>query len=157
GVARPCAAIRALAARAQNEKRAHDSRAMAVRSGPGVRSAQSGRADRGPRQGDPMESKDDIDRREFLATAASGLALTIVPSHVLGGAGYMAPSDKLTLAYIGCGTQGIREMLRLLPAADVQITAVCDPVKDGANYVDWDATGIRDSVRKFLAAPSWGE
>src|SRR5262249_14460138 len=98
GVARPCAAIRALAARAQNEKRAHDARAMAVRSGPGVRSAQSGRADRGPRQGDPMESKDDIDRREFLATAASGLALTIVPRHVLGGAGYMAPSDKLTLA-----------------------------------------------------------
>src|SRR5262245_36341022 len=110
-----------------------------------------------PQRGDPMESKDDVNRREFLAATASGLALTIVPRHVLGGAGYTAPSDKLTLANIGCGTQGIREMLRLLPAADVQITAVCDPVKDGTNYVDWDATGIRDSVRKFLEAPSWGE
>jgi len=104
-----------------------------------------------------MQPKDDVDRREFLATAASGLALTIVPRHVLGGTGYTAPSDKLTLAYIGCGTQGIREMLRLLPLPDVQITAVCDPVKDGTNYVDWDQTGIRDSVRKFLEAPSWGE
>jgi predicted dehydrogenase len=104
-----------------------------------------------------MAPKDDLDRREFLASTAAGLALTIVPRHVLGGPGYTAPSDKLTLAYIGCGTQGTREMLRLLPAPDVQITAVCDPVKDGTNYVDWDKTGIRDSVREFLETPSWGE
>src|SRR5512137_1504102 len=104
-----------------------------------------------------MAPRDDIDRREFLASAAAGMALTIVPRHVLGGPGYTAPSDKLTLAYIGCGTQGIREMLRLVSNPDVQITAVCDPVKDGTNYVDWDRTGIRDSVREFLQLPGWGE
>ena len=38
----------------------------------------------------------------------------------------------------------------------MQITAVCDPVKDGTNYVDWDKTGIRDSVRKVLENPDWG-
>ncbi|HXY38351.1 MAG TPA: Gfo/Idh/MocA family oxidoreductase [Vicinamibacteria bacterium] len=103
-----------------------------------------------------MAPKDDVSRRDFLASAAGGLALTIVPRHVLGGAGHTAPSDKLTLAYIGCGTQGIREMLRLVSVADVQITAVCDPVKDGTNYVDWDKTGIRDSVRELLGAPEWG-
>ena len=102
-------------------------------------------------------SRDDIDRREFLASAAAGMAFTIVPRHVLGGPGHTAPSDKLTLAYIGCGTQGIREMLRLLPLPDVQITAVCDPVKDGTNYVDWDKTGIRDSVREAPADPRAGE
>jgi len=48
-------------------------------------------------------------------------------------------------------------MLRLLPLPDVQITAVCDPVKDGTNYVDWDRTGIRDSVREFLQLPGWGQ
>jgi hypothetical protein len=100
--------------------------------------------------------RDDIHRREFLASAAAGLAFTIVPRHVLGGPGYTAPSDKLTLAYIGCGTQGIRELLRLIPVPDVQVTAVCDPVKDGTNYVDWDKTGIRDSVREVLEDPSWG-
>ncbi len=104
-----------------------------------------------------MAPRDGIDRREFLASAAAGMALTIVPRHVLGGPGHTSPSDKLTLAYIGCGTQGIREMLRLLPLPDVQITAVCDPVKDGTNYVDWDKTGIRDSVREFLQLPGWGE
>jgi len=103
-----------------------------------------------------MVPEDDVNRREFLASAAAGLAFTIVPRHVLGGTGYTAPSDKLTLAYIGCGTQGIRELLRLVPLPDVQITSVCDPVKDGTNYVDWDKTGIRDSVREFLQDPSWG-
>ena len=33
----------------------------------------------------PMAPRDDIDRREFLASAAAGMALTIVPRHVLGG------------------------------------------------------------------------
>ena len=103
-----------------------------------------------------MAPNGDPDRREFLATAAAGLALTIVPRHVLGGPGYTAPSDKLTLAYIGCGTQGIRELLRLLPLQDVQVTAVCDPVKDGTNYVDWDKTGIRDGVRELLKVADWG-
>jgi hypothetical protein len=104
-----------------------------------------------------MGSKSDLNRREFLAPAAAGLALTLVPRHVLGGPGYVAPSDKITLAYIGCGTQGTRELLRLIANPDVQITAVCDPVKDGTNYIDWDKTGIRDSVRKVLDDPSWGE
>ena len=103
-----------------------------------------------------MALKDDLNRREFLAPAAAGLALTIVPRHVLGGPGYVAPSDKITLANIGCGTQGIREILRLIAMPEVQITAVCDPVKDGTNYIDWDKTGIRDSVRRTLEDPNWG-
>ena len=75
-----------------------------------------------------MPSKTDLNRRELLAPAAAGLALTLVPRHVLGGPGYVAPSDKITLAYIGCGTQGTREMLRLLAAPEVQITAAGSPV-----------------------------
>src|SRR6516162_7587182 len=103
-----------------------------------------------------MPPQKDLNRRELLAPAAAGLALTLVPRHVLGGPGYVPPSDKITLAYIGCGTQGTREMLRLLQSPEVQIIAVCDPVKDGTNYVDWDKNGIRDSVRRFLEEPSWG-
>ena len=98
----------------------------------------------------------DLNRREFLVPAAAGLAFSIVPRHVLGGQGYVAPSDKLTIAYIGCGTQGTREMLRLIANPDVHITSVCDPVKDGEFYIDWDKTGIRDSIRKTLEIPTWG-
>jgi hypothetical protein len=104
-----------------------------------------------------MASKENLNRREFLAPAAAGVAFTIVPRHVLGGQGTVAPSDKLTLAYIGCGTQGTREMLRLIANPEVQITAACDPVKDGTNYVDWSKMDVRDSVRKALEDPTWGE
>jgi hypothetical protein len=36
---------------------------------------------------------------------------------VLGGRGHATPSDKITMAYIGCGTQGIRELLRWVSTA----------------------------------------
>ena len=58
--------------------------------------------------------KDKINRRKFLGSAAAGsLALTVIPRSVLGGTGFVAPSDKMTLGYIGCGTQGLREMTSL--------------------------------------------
>lgn len=103
-----------------------------------------------------MPPEQDLNRREFLAPAAAGLAFTLVPRHVLGGPGYVAPSDKITLAYIGCGTQGIRELLRLVAEPEVEITSVCDPVEDGTDYIDWSKHGLRDSVRQALEDPSWG-
>jgi predicted dehydrogenase len=48
-----------------------------------------------------------IDRRTFLGGAAGAVAaFTIVPSHVLGGAGGQPPSEKLNLAAIGIGGMG---------------------------------------------------
>jgi len=99
-----------------------------------------------------------MNRRKFLGSAAaSTAAFTILPRHALGGPGYVAPSDKITLAYIGIGTQGLREMVGLLPNPAVQIVAVCDPNKESANYVDWSKNEIRDSIRKVLDKPTWGE
>lgn len=48
-----------------------------------------------------------VSRRKFLA-AASGLALgfTIVPRHVLGGAGFVPPSERVNVAGIGAGGMG---------------------------------------------------
>src|SRR5262249_54038940 len=78
-----------------------------------------------------------------------------LPRHVLGGPGFVAPSDKIALAYIGTGTQGLREMLNLLPAAEIQIVAVCDPSKDAAGYRDWSRDGLRNSIRRLLGKPDW--
>jgi hypothetical protein len=97
----------------------------------------------------------DQNRRKFLGTAAASAAFTIVPRHVLGGTGFVPPSDKITLAYIGVGTQGVREMVPLLPAPEIQIVAVCDPCKETAGYRDWSANGILNSVRKLLGKPDW--
>src|SRR5436309_14251077 len=79
-----------------------------------------------------------LSRRQFVLTTASAAAgFTIVPRHVLGGPGFVAPSDKITLAYIGCGTQGLREMLPMLQTHEIQIVAACAQVREGQNHVDW--------------------
>ena len=53
-------------------------------------------------------------RREFMTTAASAVAATtILPRHVLGGPGFVAPSDKVNVAIVGVGGQG-RTNLRSL-------------------------------------------
>ncbi len=104
-----------------------------------------------------MESKNSVNRRKFLESAAAPLAFSIVPRHVLGGPGYVSPNDKLTLAYIGCGTQGLREMFRLVANPEVQIVAVCDPEKDNTNYLEWTKDEIRNSIRRLLEKPAWSE
>lgn len=99
-----------------------------------------------------------INRREFLGSAAAAsLAFTVVPRHAMGGPGYVAPSDKITLGYIGCGTQGLREMASLISNPALQIVAVCDPNKFTTDYVDWSLNGIHNSIRSALGDNSWGE
>jgi Oxidoreductase family, C-terminal alpha/beta domain/Oxidoreductase family, NAD-binding Rossmann fold len=99
-----------------------------------------------------------INRREFLGSAATAsLALTVIPRRVLGGSGYVAPSDKITLGYIGCGTQGLREMAALITNPALQIVSVCDPNKFTTNYVDWSSNDVRNSIRNALGDKTWGE
>jgi hypothetical protein len=101
--------------------------------------------------------KKPLNRRAFIGTAAAASVATIIPRHVLGGPGYIAPSDKINLAYIGCGTQGLREMCELIVNPELQIVSVCDPNKLSTNYIDWSPNGIRNGIRKVLDEPSWGE
>jgi hypothetical protein len=105
-----------------------------------------------------MATSKKLNRREFLGSAAAGsLALTVVPRSVIGGPGYVAPSDKLTIGYIGCGTQGLREMVSLIGDPALQIVSVCDPNKFTTDYVDWSLNGVRDGIRKALGESTWGE
>src|SRR5438034_11245092 len=66
-----------------------------------------------------------LSRRKFLEQGAgAALALSVVPRHVLGGPGYVPPSDKVNIAFIGVGSQGLRVMLHFLKEPDVQGVAV---------------------------------
>jgi predicted dehydrogenase len=68
-----------------------------------------------------------ISRRSFVKTAAAAPALfTIVPRHVLGGAGFVAPSDTFGGALIGCGGQGPGTYRRLTDGLTVKQLAQCD-------------------------------
>ena len=106
-----------------------------------------------PRSQSFLESS--VSRRTFLGqTAAAAMGLSIVPRRVLGGAGYVPPSDKVNIAFIGVGSQGLRVMLRFLREPDVQGVAVCDPNRSSANHPQWDTHEFCKSVRKLLGVDS---
>src|SRR6266436_6229600 len=99
-----------------------------------------------------------LSRRQFVVTGGvAATAFTIIPRHVLGGAGYVAPSENITLACIGFGTQAIREIGAILASPDVQIVAMCDVEKDGVNYLEWGKNQIRNEIRRLIENPAWRE
>jgi predicted dehydrogenase len=87
-------------------------------------------------------------------TTAAAIGVSIVPRRVLGGAGYIPPSDRVNIAFIGAGAQGLRVMLRFLQQPDVQGVAVCDVNLSAANYPQWDTHEFCRSVRKLLGVDS---
>ena len=96
-----------------------------------------------------------ISRRKFLGhSAAAAVGFTIVPRRVLGGVGYVPPSDKVNIAFIGVGAQGLRVMLHFLREPDVQGVAVCDVNRSAANYPQWEKHEFCKSVRELLGVKS---
>jgi predicted dehydrogenase len=66
-------------------------------------------------------------RRKFIRnTALAAGGFFIVPRHVLGGKGYIAPSDKLNIAGIGVGGKGASDLAEFAKSPKVNIVALCD-------------------------------
>jgi predicted dehydrogenase len=102
-------------------------------------------------------NKSSLSRRELLA--AGSAAFMIVPRHVLGGAGYTAPSDKVTIATIGMGRQGMAITMELLTRPDVQVVAVCDCNRFAKNYIEYGENALLKAERELLGPgyAQWGE
>ncbi len=99
-----------------------------------------------------------INRRTFITSTASAVsAAAIVPRRVLGGPGYIAPSDKINVGVIGVGTQALRMIWEYLRNDQIQITAVCDCNRDTQDYPEWARFDLRDTIRRELDEPRWGE
>lgn len=73
-----------------------------------------------------MKSSNGINRRHFLKNVAIASSLLIVPRRVLGGPGYVAPSDKIVLGFIGCGKQSAGLQKRFANLTETQIVAASD-------------------------------
>ncbi len=79
-----------------------------------------------------MEEKEDklpVDnsRRDFLKnTALTAAGFMIVPRHVLGGKGFLAPSDRLTIASIGVGGKGESDIANFYKSGKADIAVLCD-------------------------------
>jgi predicted dehydrogenase len=77
-----------------------------------------------------MNGSEQSTRRDFLKAGALAAGLfTIVPRHVLGGRGYVPPSDKVNIALIGAGGQGRTNTRELFNQADAQVIALADPAE----------------------------
>jgi len=95
-----------------------------------------------------------ITRRTFFkhvaAVGTTGLALPyIVRSSALGGAGGVAPSNRIIMGCIGTGNQGTNDMNDFLQDKRVQIVAVCDVNRESAGY--WDnRIGGREPAKRIV-------
>ena len=96
-----------------------------------------------------------MNRRKFLkSTLAAAGAFSIVPRHVLGGTGYLPPSDQLTKAVIGVGGMGRGHLnypgSKLLAVCDVdtehlqRAQEIAGPGVDG--YTDFREVLARDDI-----------
>ncbi len=70
-------------------------------------------------------------RRSFLKGVSTvALAPYVIPASALGADGHVAPSERVTLGFIGVGGRGTAELKAFLLNRDVQVLAVCDPFTD---------------------------
>ena len=68
-----------------------------------------------------------VSRRSFIKSAGlAAAAVTIIPRHVLGGKGFIAPSDKLYIAGIGVGGKGESDLTGFMKSNKSEIAYLCD-------------------------------
>jgi predicted dehydrogenase len=80
-----------------------------------------------------------MNRRTFLkktTAAASAMiaAPSVIPASALGKNGYVAPSDRINLGFIGAGNQGCNDARSFLQDERVQITTICDVNRKSDGY-----------------------
>lgn len=66
-------------------------------------------------------------RRRFIKNAvALGIGFYILPRHVLGGKGFIAPSDRLIVAGIGVGGKGQSDLEMFFKSGRAEVAFLCD-------------------------------
>lgn len=74
-----------------------------------------------------MKTTSDLSRRTFLKTLGlASAAFTIVPRSVIGGKGFIAPSDKIYVAGIGAGGKGESDIANFAKSGKAEIAYLCD-------------------------------
>lgn len=93
-----------------------------------------------------MENIKENPRRNFIKTISLTTAgFYIVPRHVLGGKGFIAPSDKVNIAGIGSGGKGYSDLVSSYNKGSENIVALCD--------VDFNRAA--DAVKKWPDAKKY--
>lgn len=107
-------------------------------------------SDHGVRKESRSLSHRSLTRRRLLKTSAAAalVAPAIVPSSVLG---QDAPSDKITVGFIGTGNNGTNWIQRFVKDRRVRVVAVCDVNREGPGYWQGTVRG-REPARRMVDA-----
>ena len=66
-------------------------------------------------------------RRDFITKSALATgAFTVLPSHLLGGSGFLSANERINLGFIGVGKQSVGLMKNISLCAETMILAACD-------------------------------
>ena len=98
-----------------------------------------------------MHKKTKNERRDFIKKSGAAMAaFTILPSNVVSGFGYTAPSDKLNIAGIGVGGMG-RRNLRNMNTQNIVALADVDWTYAKRCFNDYPKAKLYKDYRKMLA------
>lgn len=92
-------------------------------------------------------------RRNFIKTTAATVpAFMIVPRAVLGGKGFISPSDKLNIAAIGAGGKGASDINNAYNQGANNVVALCDiDTKQAAQSMErWPKVKLYKDFREML-------
>ncbi|MFO1501328.1 MAG: Gfo/Idh/MocA family oxidoreductase [Verrucomicrobiota bacterium] len=90
-----------------------------------------------------------LTRRQFLARSALIGAISVVPRHVLGGAGQTPPSEKLNIGVVGAGGRGSED---LDGVKGENIVALCDvdEARAASNLKRFPKARVHRDFRRML-------
>lgn len=96
-----------------------------------------------------MKSIHRISRRDMIKAGAAVAVFNIVPRHILGGAGFTAPSEKLNIAGVGIGGMGSGDIRSV---AGENIVALCDVDQNASarNAKSYPKARLYTDFRKML-------
>jgi len=91
-----------------------------------------------------------LNRRNFLKGLGSVVTLpVIVPASALGRGNRPAPSERITMGFIGMGSMGMHNLRGFIEKPDVQVLSVCDVNPSGDNYAGNGLKG-REPARELV-------
>ena len=95
-----------------------------------------------------MKNRKHDSRRNFIKKSIAASSIMIVPRHVLGGPGYLAPSDQLNLAAIGSVGKGASDISNASVQGRERVSALCD--------VDFSGSASK-TAQKFPTAKQYAD
>ena len=89
-------------------------------------------------------------RKEFIKSTLIGAAgITILPRHVMGGQGFIAPSDRINLGFIGTGKQNGNLLRAISKCPETTVLAACDV--DQRKLKNFVTAAIAENEKKVSA------